>query len=244
MSTKQSNNYTQLLASAREKLTDGEKQLFTVMSLALFDGVFPVLILTGALDTLTGSIQVGILVFSGSATAAVIFGQIDQNVKNEILIISKLTLLIAVIAVLEAMLAPVLEQVLSLQRLEVFAAIALGIVALDISSSKLSNYAPSPLIAIGVGIVVSFQPTLSSFSLSTFSPILVTNTIVAVVSGGLLAIVFVLVKHRFGAIIDLESFQHGSAISLGLLVFAIFGVIPTVAPLVALGVTSVLALEV
>ncbi|MFB6187647.1 MAG: hypothetical protein ABEI86_12380 [Halobacteriaceae archaeon] len=60
------------------------KLLATVMILPLIDGIFPALILAGALDSAIGIIQVGLLVFGGSATVAVILTEMDSTVSKNV----------------------------------------------------------------------------------------------------------------------------------------------------------------
>lgn len=51
--------------------------LALVMGLPLIDGIFVALILSGALDTTLGALQVGLLIFGGSATVAVILAEMS-----------------------------------------------------------------------------------------------------------------------------------------------------------------------
>ena len=59
------------VALRMERIVGGDARLLAlVMMLPLVDGVFPALILAGALDDPLGAIQVGLLIFGGSATVA------------------------------------------------------------------------------------------------------------------------------------------------------------------------------
>jgi len=58
-----------------QQVGEGTRLLATVMALPLVDGIFPALILAGALASPLGIIEVGLLVFGGSATLAVVLAE-------------------------------------------------------------------------------------------------------------------------------------------------------------------------
>lgn len=226
-----------------EGIGSREQELLTVMGLALVDGVFPVLILSGALETPLQAIQVGLLVFGGSATAAVVFGEFDGGLWANLKSVMTVTIIISAIALIESMLAPVISSVLTIQRLEIFAAIALFIVAVRVSGASINKYLPSPVFVIGVGLLLSFQLGGAPTNV-TYQTDLVFNTLIAVTAGSVFTATLVVIKHLFSEVINLERLQQGSAIALGLLVLALLGVVPQSASLAALGLTGVLSLEV
>ena len=61
----------------------GGRLLATVMGLPLVDGIFPVLVLAGALTTWTGMLEVGLLVFGGSAMVAVVLAEMDGTPRQQ-----------------------------------------------------------------------------------------------------------------------------------------------------------------
>ena len=66
------------IALRLERLVGGSATLLaTVMALPLVDGIFPALVLAGALDSPIGVLEVGLLVFGGSATLAVVLAEMD-----------------------------------------------------------------------------------------------------------------------------------------------------------------------
>ena len=56
---------------------EGTRLLATVMALPLVDGIFPALILAGAVTSAVGVLEVGLLVFGGSATLAVVLAEME-----------------------------------------------------------------------------------------------------------------------------------------------------------------------
>jgi len=85
--------------------------LATVMGLPLIDGIFPALIIAGALTTtagdpsVTGILQTGLLIFGGSATVAVILAEMDGTRREQLTSILLLGALLVPVAVAEAAVA-------------------------------------------------------------------------------------------------------------------------------------------
>ena len=81
------------------------KLLATVMALPLVDGIFPAMILAGAVATWTGVVEVGLLIFGGSATVAVILADMEGTRREQITAVLTLGLFLIVINALMLMLA-------------------------------------------------------------------------------------------------------------------------------------------
>lgn len=235
--------FKEITSRLGSRIDGGGHELLTVMGLSLVDGVFPVLVLSGALSSPIQAAQIGILVFGGSATAGVVFGEFEGSLKNNLMTITWVSAIVSAIAIAEALAAPMLAQVLAIPRLEIFAALALSIVAIQVSGSSVSRYLPSPVLVIVVGVLVSLQPFGTRGPVG-YNPELVMYTLIATGCGGLFAVVLVLVKHLFGDMLNVERLQQGSAVAIGLLVLAILGFLPSVAPLAALGMTGLFAVEI
>src|SRR6056297_2763137 len=86
--------------------------LATVMLLPLADGIFAALVLAGALDTWVGVVQVGLLVFGGSATLAVILAEMDDDPREQVTTVLVVGLPLIAIAAAEAALAPTIESLI------------------------------------------------------------------------------------------------------------------------------------
>ena len=116
------------LFGLRETVSGPTKLLAIVMFLPLIDGIFPALILAGGIDSVAGILQVGLLVFGGSAVLAVILAEMDGTPREQ----AKIVLLVAAgllpLAAVEAALAPTIASVLDLAIFERFAALVIAAV--------------------------------------------------------------------------------------------------------------------
>ena len=84
----------------------GGRLLATVMCLPLLDGVFPALVLAGALSDPLGVAEVGLLVFGGGATVGVVLSEMDGSVRQRSVTILGVGVVLVAGAVLEAAAAP------------------------------------------------------------------------------------------------------------------------------------------
>ncbi|MFW5924393.1 MAG: DUF5794 domain-containing protein, partial [archaeon] len=116
------------------------KLLATVMLLPLADGIFAALVLSGALDTAVGIVQVGLLVFGGSATLAVIIAEMDRNMRQQAASVLIVGIPLIVIAVVEAAMAPAIASVLDIVIFERFAAVVIVAIAAKTASATIGEY--------------------------------------------------------------------------------------------------------
>src|SRR6056297_1846595 len=134
------------------------KLLATVMLLPLVDGIFAALVLAGGLETWTGVAQVGLLVFGGSATLAVILAEMDENPREQVASVLVVGIPLIVVAAAEAALAPTIETIVDVPTFERFAALVILAIAAKTASSTIGEYLPSPGVIIGLGFLASVRP--------------------------------------------------------------------------------------
>jgi len=142
-----------------QRVGSATKLLATVMVLPLVDGIFPALVVAGVLTTATGVIETGILIFGGSATAAVILAEMDgsrRQMAGSVLLIGAI---IIPLAALEAAFAPTFREFLNLLVFERFAGLVILTIAAKTASSEIGEYLPSPGVIISLGLVASFEPS-------------------------------------------------------------------------------------
>jgi hypothetical protein len=218
------------------------KLLATVMLLPLADGIFAALVLAGALETWTGILQVGLLVFGGSATLAVILAEMGGNRREQATSVVLVGVPLVVIAVVEAALAPTIETVVDIATFERFAALVILAVAAKTASSTLGEYLPSPGIIIGLGFLASVNPSGAAL-VTQFDPTLLFH---AAAAGGV-AVTFALgvvaLQPHLRKVVDIDRFRFGSAVALATLALSIFHLVPSQAPLLVFGVAGLLAFD-
>jgi hypothetical protein len=138
---------------------EGTRLLATVMALPLLDGIFAALVLAGAVSTVLGMLEVGLLIFGGSATLAVVLvdmeGSRAEQVRNVLLVGS----LVVPVAALQAAVAPTIASVLEMPIFERFAALVILAIAAKTASPTIGAYLPRPSVISGLGLVASFRPS-------------------------------------------------------------------------------------
>ncbi len=218
------------------------KLLALVMFLPLIDGIFPALILAGGIDTIAGVIQVGLLVFGGSATLAVILAEMDGTPREQARIVLLVAAGLLPLAALEAALAPTIASVLDLVIFERFAALVIAAIAAKTASARVGEYLPSPAVIVGLGLVASVDPAGAELVLVP-DPGLIARAVAAAGVGVAFALAVALAGPWLRRNVDIDRFRFGSAVALGVLPLSLLGVTFEQAPLVVLVVAGVLAFD-
>jgi hypothetical protein len=216
------------------------KLLATVMALPLIDGIFPAMIIAGAVATWTGVLEVGLLIFGGSATVAVILAEMDGSRRDQMLAVLTLGVFLIPLAAVEAALAPTFQQLINTDIFHRFAGLVILAVAAKTASAEVGEYLPRPAVIIGLGLVASFQVPSGPLTLDPEFWQVVRGAAAAGVGVGFALLVAMLGPRLRGAV-DLDLFRFGSAVALGVLALSVSGVWHPDAP-VALGVMGVTAL--
>ena len=227
-----------------QQVGEGTRLLATVMGLPLLDGIFPALLLAGALDGPLGVLEVGLLVFGGSATVAVILADMDGTWSEQVRAAVGVGLVVVAVALVEAALAPTIRGLVDTAILERFAALVILAVAAKTASARVGEYLPRPAVIIGLGLVASFDPTNAQLQFVA-DPTLVLHGGAAAAVGATFAVSVAAFAPWLRGNVDLDRFRFGSAVALGTLPLALLGLLPTSAPipLAVLGVAALLAFD-
>ncbi|MFB6232739.1 MAG: DUF5794 domain-containing protein [Haloarculaceae archaeon] len=222
------------------------KLLAVVMCLPLVDGIFPALVLAGTLDTAAGILEVGLLVFGGSATVAVILAEMDGTPRSQARTVLAVGVVVMALAVVEAALAPTIAGLVNLALFERFAAVVILAVAATTASARVGEYLPRPAVIVGLGLVASVDPAGATLVVDV-DPALLGRALAAAGVGVGFAAAVALASPWLRDAVDIDRFRFGSAVALGVLGLSILplGVVPDEAPiaLAVLAVTAVLALD-
>ncbi|NHN40410.1 hypothetical protein G9C85_02005 [Halorubellus sp. JP-L1] len=229
------------------------KLLATVMALPLLDGIFPALVLAGALEETAGPfpvvgaipigvVQVGLLVFGGSATVAVVLAEMDGTRMERVRTILLVGGVLTAGAALEAAIAPTLASVLTLHVFERFAALVIVAIAAKTASARIGEYLPRPGVIVGAGLIASLD-----LSNPTLEPVANTELIWlaagSAIAGTAFALLTALLAPHLRARMAIDRFRFGSAVALGLLALSILQLPVGSAPLLVIAVTALFAFE-
>jgi hypothetical protein len=230
--------------SIERRVGGATRLLGTVMCLPLLDGIFPALVLAGALSDPLGIVEIGLLIFSGSATVAVILAELEGTVREQTMAVLLVGVVLVTGAVIEAALAPTIAAVIDLAVFERFAGLVILAVAAKTASARIGEFLPRPAIIIGLGLVASLDPAGAALVVQ-----LDPDLMLRAAAAALVAVAFALHLAVFGPwlrqVVDIDRFRFGSAVALGVLPLGLFGLVPGDAPLAlaVLGVSFLFAFE-
>ncbi len=226
------------------RVGEGTRLLGTVMALPLLDGIFAALILAGAVSSVLGMIEVGLLIFGGSATLAVVLAEMEGSRRERARNILLVGALVVPFAALQAAIAPTIESLLSMEIFKRFAALVILAVAAKTASATVGEYLPQPSVIIALGFVASFRP--NGFELAFISePMYVLYGTGAALIGVGFALTVALLGPWLRGNVDIDRFRFGSAVALGVLPLTILEVGPITGDeplaLIVLALTALLA---
>ncbi|WP_436934387.1 DUF5794 domain-containing protein [Halovenus marina] len=218
--------------------------LAVVMLLPLIDGVFAALVLADALDSIAGIVEVGLLVFGGSAMVAVILAELDHPPRQQAKIVLTIGVVLVLGAAVQAALAPTIASVLDMVVFERFAALVILSIAASTASARIGEYIPGPGIIVVFGLIASLSPSGLSVSVQT-DPELIARAAAAGLIGVGFALTVALASPWLRNAVDIDRFRFGSAVALGVLALSVLGLFPENAPVAlgALAVTTLLSFD-
>ena len=226
------------------RVGEGTRLLATVMALPLLDGIFAALVLAGAVSSVLGMIEVGLLIFGGSATVAVVLAEMEGSRRDRVRNILLVGVVVIPVAALQAAVAPTIESMLSMEIFKRFAALVILAVAAKTASATVGEYLPSAAVIIALGLVASFRP--NGFEIAFVSePVYVLYGTGAAAIGVGFALAVALLGPWLRGNVDIDRFRFGSAVALGVLPLTILEVGPITGEeplaLVVLALTALLA---
>jgi hypothetical protein len=231
------------IAHHLERQVGGATRLLaTVMILPLVDGIFPALVLAGALSSITGIFEVGLLVFGGSATVAVILAEMDGTPREQAKAVLAVGAVLLTLAVVEAALAPAIASLLDLATFERFAALVIAAIAAKTTSARIGEYLPRPAVIVTLGLVASLDPAGATLTVRPDLE-LIARAAGAALVGTTFALIVAVLGPRLRTVVDIDRFRFGSAVALGLLPLSILGLPVGGAPLAVIAVTALFALD-
>ena len=234
----------------QQRVRGPTKLLATVMGLPLVDGIFPALVIAGALTTEAGAVdpagvlQTGLLIFGGSATVAVILAEMDGSRTEKVTSVLLLGAVLIPVAVVEAAFAETLRSVLDFATFQRFAAVVILAIAAKTASAEIGKYLPSPGTVIALGLVASVRPAGAELVVSV-EPSTLLAAGGAAGTGVAFALGVALAAPQLRGVVDLDRFRFGSSVALGMLAIEVLGVMPVQQPvaLVVLVVSAVFAYD-
>jgi len=226
------------------RVGEGTRLLATVMALPLLDGIFAALVLAGAVSSILGMVEVGLLIFGGSATLAVVLAEMEGSRRERVRNILAVGALVVPVAAVQAAIAPTIESMLAMEIFERFAALVILAVAARTASATVGEYLPGPGVVIALGLVGSFRPNGFEFGVVSEPMLVLYGTGAAAIGVGF-ALAVALLGPWLRGNVDIDRFRFGSAVALGVLPLTILEVGPITGEeplaLIVLALTALLA---
>lgn len=145
-------------------LDDGAQRLVLVLCLPLVDGVFATLLVTGAVETFSQAVNVGLTVFTGAGALAILYSESESRDHARQMVLQASAVLLAGVF-LVSLIAPVFEQLFYIERLRYAAGLALLVIAGHLAELDLADRFSIPAVLL-TGAVLSAK-NVSAFSFST-----------------------------------------------------------------------------
>lgn len=236
-------NYTRPL---KIDIDESTRLLAAAMGLPLVDGVFPTLVLTGALGTVGGILLTGMAIFGGSLMFTIIVNEMAGESAGERLRKVWLVGVGLIIGVaIEAVIAPTISAGLNMARFRVFGAAVILVIAMAIANDGIARRLPDHTAAyiVFAGLLFSVNPAGIEFDLMVDLELVaraVSAALVSVAFGSVIAVA----GPKLDDILDLHAFRIGSAIALALIPLSFWGIVPGTASLAALTFAAMFALDI
>jgi hypothetical protein len=170
-------------------------------------------------------VEVGLLIFGGSATLAVVLAEMEGSRRERVRNILAVGALVVPVAAVQAAIAPTIESMLAMEIFERFAALVILAVAARTASATVGEYLPGPGVVIALGLVASFRPGGFEFGLVSEPTFVLYGTGAAAIGVGF-ALAVALLGPWLRGNVDIDRFRFGSAVALGVLPLTILEVGP------------------
>ena len=230
------------IRSALGRIEQEYQYLFVMMGLPLVDGVFLSIVLSGGLSSVLDSIMVGSFILGGGATVGIILSEFTDNPFDAIKKTFLITVVIGLIAMLQASFAYMVEPIIDTQTFKYGAVIALIALSIRIIPDDKTDKVVSPTVIIVVFLIISIEPSgLSSIGSVSYS---LTNGLYAVLSvfvAFTISSVAILFRPLLTGRIDSKCLKYATSIGLMAITLSIVGIVPSLTAPIAFSFTAVLS---
>lgn len=201
--------------ASRQLLEDeGTRKLVFILCLPLIDGVFATLLVSGAVETFSDVLTVGLTIFSGAGALAILYSYSDTR-EDALRMIRRAAPILLIGSALVGAVAPFYDQFFYTQRLSYAAGIALLVIAAQIMGVRRAE-GVQPSVIILVGMALSVRPSASL----AYSP----SYIVPAVSTALVAMAGLYVgSFLVKTEMNIQTVKRGAALVLAMIGTSMFG---------------------
>ena len=229
-------------AAIHERVDDRTRRLAVVFGLPLLDGVFISLVLAGMLESIMGIVVMGVLIFGGVATAAIILADTASSPRATLRRLTIIGSVAVPVAGIQAALAPNLAMVLNIAILERVAALVLVLLAISLVAPHVGNRLPSPWMVMAVGLLISVEPNGLTTGIAVSSTLLAQGAAAAMI-GVVVAAAVAIGSDTLQRGLDPERLRSGAGVALAVVALSLVSPLPTVSAVLILLLALVLAVN-
>ncbi|WP_178917636.1 DUF5794 domain-containing protein [Natronomonas gomsonensis] len=227
--------------------TSGARSLAVVMLLPIVSGIYPSIVLAGGLTSVISAIELGVLVFSGGASVAIVLADFEGPRSRGLCIVAAVGVVLIPGAVFTAALSPTVRTLLRVELFVTLTALVVGAIGVSIGFGDDPWWLPSP-VTLGFGLcLVATLDALSTLLTGSVTVDFIVNGRTMWLSGlassvGVGVVAFVVtVRPYLLRRLDIERFRVGCAIALCLVGANIAGLVGGSPATVAIACSVVLA---
>ena len=209
-----------------ELYDEDTRRLITILSLPLIDGVFPTLLVSGALATFSDLLMVSLTIFAGAGALAILYSSSENSREARRMVLKSAPVLVTG-AVVVSLIAPVFEQMFSVAMMQTVAGLALLSIALNMFGVEKASNFPVPAIIL-TGLMLSYRgPESIVFTLEYLQPAVITS---------LMAVSALYIASSIDhSLLNIDTIKTGGATVIALIAFSQLGVpVPENTPLFVL----------
>ena len=227
--------------------TSGARSLAVVMLLPVLSGIFPSIVLAGGLTSVASAVELGLLVFSGGASVAIVLVNFDRTRKDGLLVVAAISVVLIPSAALTTALSPTVQLLLRVEFFTVLTAVVVCLIGVSIGYESDPRWLPAPgILGLGLCAVALLDAVYTlAFGQPTLALLVDGRTVLlaALAAGigaafvGFVVIARPFLRHR----LDLERLRIGSSIALCLVGADLAGLVSGSPAIVAIACTALLA---
>lgn len=224
------------------------RELAVVMLLPIPSGVYAAFVLAGGLASIEGVVQVGLLVFGGSASAAIILSQFHEDRREELHGVGGIGLLLVPAAALTAIFAPTLQQVL---HESLFTLVTVGVILLiafeaecEYTASVIPRIERLGIGTLAIAIVSAIINVQHGIQVRVVvNRWLIFKSIAAAVVGLGFVTILILLRPQIQKRVEMAKFETGCAIALTFVALDLAGIVHGYTSIIALILTIVFSMK-
>ena len=251
------------LATVKQLLASGGARALAVVMLLPFAGIYPSMVATGALSSLSSAVALGVVVFGGPAAVAIVLAELDTTKTRGLQLVCLIGAVQLPAAAISAAIATASRAAIWVDGFAALTMIVLFVIAFEIVNTSTPQWVPSlqtvgyvlvcllfldVIVSVARGEVTLLRPgnglVAWVWTVATTERVLIFRSVVAAVAGLSLVAATVVSRSLLLDHIIVQRFKIGCAIVLCLIGLEVAGIVTNAPTLTVTVISLVLAVNV